>query len=135
MKQLAGAKLFEFDRRFSVLSSTQYVPYDLDQPDSFPNTLKETFDFAVVDPPFLNEVTNVKVIRTLRQLLHPTRGKLILLTSTSIEDIIVRLYDSQPLGPLRKMALSVEHGQLANAFACWGSWHGAEEIGTREDES
>lgn len=81
------------------------------------------------------QVTNAKVIRTLRQLLHPTRGKLILITSTSIEEIINRLYDKQPLGPLRKMALNVEQGQLANDFACWGSWNGAEKIGNHEDKS
>lgn len=81
-----------------------------------------------------SQVTNENVIKTLRQLLHPTRGKLILLTSTSIEEIIFRLYDKQPIGPLRKMALKVEHGQLANDFACWGSWEGAENIGSQEDE-
>lgn len=57
MKQLAGVKLLEFDRRFSILSPSQFVPYDLDEPDKFPNSLKGTFDFAVVDPPFLNEVS------------------------------------------------------------------------------
>jgi len=45
------------DQRFAVLAPEQYVPYDLDEPDNFPVQLKESFDLAVVDPPFLNEVS------------------------------------------------------------------------------
>lgn len=75
------------------------------------------------------------MVKTLRQILHPTRGKLVLLTSTSIEPILHRLYDSPPLGPLRKTDIEVEHGRLANDFACWASFDGAEELGKRDAEA
>ncbi|KAF9446783.1 hypothetical protein P691DRAFT_761334 [Macrolepiota fuliginosa MF-IS2] len=121
-------RLLEVDQRFAVLTPSHYVPYDLNEPDSFPAELKGSFDLAIVDPPFLNEVTNAKLIQTLRQILKPT-AKLILVTSTSVEDVIAKLYDAPPLGPMRKTELMVEHGQLANDFACWGSWDGAEIFG------
>jgi len=57
MKRLENAKLLEFDQRFAVLSPKQFVPYDLDEPDDFPESLKESFEIVVVDPPFLNEVS------------------------------------------------------------------------------
>jgi hypothetical protein len=77
----------------------------------------------------LQKVTNRKVIQTLRQILHPTKGKLFLITSTSIEDILYKLYDCQPLGPLKKTQIRIEHDKLANDFASWGSWDGAERLG------
>jgi hypothetical protein len=43
--------------------------------------------------------------------------------------MIKKLYNCPPLGPMRKTALEVEHGQLANDFACWGSWEGAGSFG------
>ena len=39
-----------------MLSPKQFFPYDLDEPDVFPESLKEKFDIVVADPPFLNEV-------------------------------------------------------------------------------
>jgi len=128
MKPLPGAALLEYDQRFAVLSPRQFVPYDLDEPDDFPEALKEIFDVAVVDPPFLNEITNRKLSQTLRQILNP-KGKLVVITSTSVEDVLYKLYDTTPLGPLRKTSIDVEHGRLANDFACWGSWEGAEALG------
>lgn len=56
MKRLENALLLEFDQRFAVLSPKQFIPYDLDEPDIFPESLKGSVEFAVVDPPFLNEV-------------------------------------------------------------------------------
>jgi len=53
----------------------------------------------------------------------------LLITSTSVEDVIERLYTESPIGPLRRTSLYPEHGQLANDFAAYGSWEGAEEFG------
>ena len=80
------------------------------------------------------QVTNTKLRTTLRKILHPTKGKLILLTSASVEEILEKLYDAPPVGPLRRTAFDPEHGQLANSFACWGSWVGAEDFGREEGE-
>ena len=55
-KRLDNAMLLEYDQRFAVLSPKQFVPYDLDEPDTFPESLKGSVELAVVDPPFLNEV-------------------------------------------------------------------------------
>ena len=51
------------------------------------------------------------------------------MSSPSIEDILDMLYDCPPLGPLRKTSMKVEHDRLANDFALWGSWDGAENFG------
>ncbi|KAG6809063.1 hypothetical protein H0H93_016147, partial [Arthromyces matolae] len=98
---LEGARLFEYDKRFAVLAPKKFVYYDLDEPDIFPEDLKGNVDVVLVDPPFLNEVTNKKVLQTIRQILHPTQGKLLLTTSTSIKDVVQRLYDQPPVGPMR----------------------------------
>ncbi|KAF9051102.1 hypothetical protein BDZ89DRAFT_939893, partial [Hymenopellis radicata] len=122
---LTGARLLEVDQRFAVLAPKHYIHYDLDEPDVYPPSLKGAVDVAVVDPPFLNEITNQKVAQTLRQILH-SKSKLLLLTSTSVEAVLPKVYTEAPLGPLRSMPLQVEHhqGQLKNDFGCWGSWEG-----------
>ncbi|THV01279.1 hypothetical protein K435DRAFT_655583, partial [Dendrothele bispora CBS 962.96] len=125
-----NAYLLEFDQRFSVLAPKLFIPYNLDEPDEFPDYLREKVDLAVVDPPFLNEITNKKLSQTLRQILHPTRGKLLVITSTSAEPILQKVYNEAPLGPLRKTAVDIEHGQLANDFASYGFWQDAEKFGT-----
>ncbi|KAF8641533.1 hypothetical protein AX16_009910 [Volvariella volvacea WC 439] len=130
-----GARLLEVDQRFAVLSPKAYFPYDMDEPDIIPEDLKGKVDIAIVDPPFLNEDTNTKLSTTLKLLLHPTKGKLVLLTSVSIEDILRRIYASPPIGPLRRTTLEVEHNRLANDFACWGTWDGAEDFGASEPAS
>jgi len=56
MKRIDNAKLLEYDQRFAVLSPKQYIPFDLDEPDDFPESLRGSVELAVVDPPFLNEV-------------------------------------------------------------------------------
>ena len=56
-------------------------------------------------------------------------AKLLLLTSTSVEDVLEKLYTERPLGPLKRTSMVVEHGQLANSFASWGSWAGADKFG------
>ncbi|KAJ7159467.1 putative N6-adenine methyltransferase-domain-containing protein [Mycena filopes] len=128
LKPLRNARLLEFDGRFGVLSPRQYVPYDMEEPTRLPADLTESFDIVVVDPPFLNEYTNTHIVTTLRQITRPT-AKVLVITSTSVTSVLEKLYDSAPVGPLRKTKIEVEHGQLRNDFACWGSWVGAEDLG------
>ncbi|KAJ7447867.1 putative N6-adenine methyltransferase-domain-containing protein [Mycena galericulata] len=127
IKPLKNARLLEVDGRFGVLTP-QYVPYDMEEPTTLPAYLTESIDIAVVDPPFLNEYTNAHVVKSLRQIMRPS-GKLIVLTSISVTSVLEKLYDSPPVGPLRKTKIEVVHGQLRNDFACWGSWEGAEALG------
>ncbi|KAF8627277.1 hypothetical protein AX17_006322 [Amanita inopinata Kibby_2008] len=130
-------RLLEYDQRFAALAPGQYIPYDLNEPDEVPQSLLRSVHLAIVDPPYLNKAsratTNAKLSRTLSLLLHPTEGRLLLVTSTSIEDILRRIYTSPPLGPLHLTKLHVEHGHLANDFVCWRSWPSAAELGG-EDE-
>ncbi|KAF8140766.1 putative N6-adenine methyltransferase-domain-containing protein [Mycena galopus ATCC 62051] len=133
-KQLKNARLLEVDGRFSVLAPRHYIPYDMEEPTTLPAHLTEAVDIAVVDPPFLNEYTNANVVKTLRQIMKPS-AKLIVLTSTSIVEILEKLYDSPPLGPLRTTKIEVLHDQLRNDFACWASWEGSEELGAEVDDA
>ncbi|KAJ6620152.1 putative N6-adenine methyltransferase-domain-containing protein [Mycena sp. CBHHK59/15] len=129
IRPLKNARLLEIDGRFAVLSPGHYVPYDMEDPTALPAYLNESVDIAVLDPPFLNEHTNTNIVETLRQIMHPSQGKLIVLTSTSVESILERLYDTAPLGPLRRTGIEVGHGQLRNDFGCWASFEGLEELG------
>ncbi|KAH0580940.1 hypothetical protein H2248_012094 [Termitomyces sp. 'cryptogamus'] len=126
---LDGARLLEYDKRFSVLAPTKFIHYDLDEPDIIPEDLHGAMDVVVADPPFLNEITNRKLIKTIQQIIHPTRGKLVLMTSTSVETVLHELYNVPPIGPLRLTSLEPDMGRLANAFGCWGAWEGAENFG------
>ncbi|KAF9527075.1 putative N6-adenine methyltransferase-domain-containing protein [Crepidotus variabilis] len=131
-KHHPGAALLEYDQRFAVLSPKQFVHYDLNEPDTFPEALQGQVDLAIADPPFLNEATNRKLSQTLRQILHPTRGRLLLLTSTQVQDVLNEVYNQAPLGPLYKTKIVVEHSQLQNDFACWGSWPEAANLGVEK---
>ncbi|KAJ7649537.1 putative N6-adenine methyltransferase-domain-containing protein [Mycena polygramma] len=132
-KPLKNARLLEVDGRFAVLTPRHYVPYDMEEPTTLPAYLTDSVDIAVLDPPFLNEYTNANIVKTLRQIMRPS-GKLIVITSTSVSDILEKMYDSPPLGPLRKTKIEVQFGQLRNDFACWASWEGSETLGTDEND-
>jgi hypothetical protein len=53
--------LLEYDQRFAVAAASlgggHFIHYDLEQ-DNIPDTIKGTVELAIVDPPFLNEVSN-----------------------------------------------------------------------------
>ncbi|TFK71722.1 hypothetical protein BDN72DRAFT_837304 [Pluteus cervinus] len=131
-KPLKTAYLLEIDQRFSVLSPRTYFPYDMNQPTVLPKDLLGRVDLAIVDPAFLNEDTNTKIVTSLKQLLKPDTGRTVLITSTSIESILKKVYDTPPVGPIRRTAFQIEHTQLQNDFAVWGSWDGAENFGANK---
>lgn len=126
----------------------RFVHYDLEA-DGIPDTIKGTVELAIVDPPYLNEaseelvgfdvptkviatwqVTNRNLARALKELLHPTKGKLVLITSTSM-DFLSEVYASVPqLGPLQLTKLRPEHVGLRNDFACWTTWERGEDFGS-----
>ncbi|KAF7315194.1 hypothetical protein MIND_00033800 [Mycena indigotica] len=74
-----------------------------------------------------SQYTNERVVATLKHILRPS-AKLVVLTATSVESVLERLYNEPPLGPLRRTKIKVLHGQLRNDFACWASWTGSEEL-------
>lgn len=61
------AKLFEFDKRFSIYGS-DYVFYDYNEPMQFDKELLNSFDLVVVDPPFLSEECLTKSLETTKCL-------------------------------------------------------------------
>ncbi|GAA6009775.1 hypothetical protein JCM10207_004190 [Rhodosporidiobolus poonsookiae] len=125
---LKDAWLFEYDSRFRLFAGDKFVHYDLEEPEKYPDELRGTVDIAIADPPFLNEVTNQYFATTLRSLLKPG-GKLLLLTSTSVE-ARPRVYNSPPIGPLHETSFVVEHagGRLQNDFRTWTSWDWEGEV-------
>ncbi|GAA5953445.1 hypothetical protein JCM21900_005666 [Sporobolomyces salmonicolor] len=113
--------LLEYDGRFGLVGQEKFVHYDLEEPDKIPQSLRGTVDIAIADPPFLNEITNRHLSSALKHLLKPS-GKLILLTSTSVESR-PQIYASPPIGPLHETTLRVEHaGGIRNEFRVWTSW-------------
>ncbi|PWN39391.1 hypothetical protein IE81DRAFT_294920 [Ceraceosorus guamensis] len=122
--------LLEYDRRFELIDAEEFVHYDLEEPLRVPEHLKGRVDFAVVDPPFLNEVTSRKVAETVKELLAP-KGRVLLLTGRSIADAACGIYKEVADVELKETALKVEHaGGLANAFGAWASWPDAEKFGS-----
>ncbi|SGZ24000.1 BQ5605_C023g09678 [Microbotryum silenes-dioicae] len=114
--------LLEYDKRFELLDADQFVHYDIDEPEYVPEGIKGTVDIAICDPPFLNEVTNRKLAKTLKQILKPD-SKLLLLTSTSVEHLFDQIYTEAPLGPLIKTDIQVGHaGGIQNNFGVWRNW-------------
>ncbi|CAG8827218.1 23712_t:CDS:2, partial [Racocetra persica] len=61
--------LFEFDTRFDIYGS-DFIQYDYKTPTKFRDCskLRNTFDFIVVDPPFLSEDCFTKTMITVRWL-------------------------------------------------------------------
>ncbi|GAA5915954.1 hypothetical protein JCM5296_002218 [Sporobolomyces johnsonii] len=113
--------LLEYDGRFGLVGQDKFVHYDLEEPDKIPQSLRGTVDIAIADPPFLNEITNRHLSTALKHLLKPS-GKLILLTSTSVESL-PQIYAAPPIGPLHETSLRVEHANgIQNEFRVWTSW-------------
>ncbi|GAA5879639.1 hypothetical protein JCM1840_000597 [Sporobolomyces johnsonii] len=113
--------LLEYDGRFGLVGQDKFVHYDLEEPDKIPQSLRGTVDIAIADPPFLNEITNRHLSAALKHLLKPS-GKLILLTSTSVESL-PQIYAAPPIGPLHETSLRVEHANgIQNEFRVWTSW-------------
>ncbi|KZP17500.1 hypothetical protein FIBSPDRAFT_920660 [Athelia psychrophila] len=130
--QSAKTLLLEYDQRFAIAAASSggghFVHYNLEE-DNIPKTIKGTVELAIIDPPFLNELTNRHLARALKQLLHPTKGKLVLITSTSVA-CLSEVYGKVPqLGALRMTKLQPEHTGLRNDFACWTTWEGGENFG------
>ena len=60
LHQSATTLLLEFDQRFAVAAASSgggyFIPYDLEE-DNILDAIKGTVELAIVDPPFLNEVS------------------------------------------------------------------------------
>lgn len=64
----ARCKIFEFDRKWE--SDSNFVFYDFNKPEELPESLRHTFDVAVVDPPFITEDVWIKYGKAVELLLR-----------------------------------------------------------------
>ncbi|KAI8925706.1 putative N6-adenine methyltransferase-domain-containing protein [Entophlyctis helioformis] len=76
--------VFEFDKRFDIYGR-EFVFYDFNHPtslDEFAGSrpLKGTFDFLIVDPPFLSDECWTKTAQTVKWLIKPDTGKILVNT-------------------------------------------------------
>ena len=135
--------LFEYDKRFSLLTPPQsalpnsgshrFVHYDLNKPLDIPPSLEFKFDIVILDPPYLNKDTNLKMAQTVKKLLRSEKdGKILLITGQSISEAACEIYGNEQTGSLRRaQQLEIEHMGLANDFGAWGNWDGIEEFGAQ----
>lgn len=105
------AKVFEYDRRFSVFGE-DFVFYDYKKPLDLPASVTEhSFDIVVADPPFLSEECLRKTAETIKYL---GKEKIILCTGQIMEDLAFKLLRVEPC------KFQPTHARnLANKFACF----------------
>ncbi|CAG8504047.1 10877_t:CDS:2 [Cetraspora pellucida] len=107
--------LFEFDTRFDIYGS-DFFRYDYKTPTEFRDCskLRNTFDFIVVDPPFLSEDCFTKTMITVRWLGKKDTCKILLCTGAVMQDLADRLVKA------RMTSFYPQHqGGLANEFRCY----------------
>lgn len=138
--------LFEYDQRFASIaqtkdgSGTQFFKYDLNSPEKVLESLRGKVDLVVIDPPFLNEVTNELIGKSVNLLLKPpisttgeeNGGKVLLITGVSIGDQASKYYQDEkdPSTLMKRTKLEVEHESgLANPFGAWANFDDAENWG------
>ena len=138
--------LFDYDERFSILTpphytlptankSDRFVLYDLNKSLVLPSSLEKQLDMVIIDPPYLNAETNLKIAQSVQKLLKSEEeSKVLLITGQSIAERACEIYGKKTAGPLRRAEkLEVEHVDLKNAFGAWGNWHGVENFGVLEE--
>lgn len=105
------AKVFEYDRRFSVFGE-DFVFYDYKKPFDLPASITEhSFDLVVADPPFLSEECLRKTAETIKYL---GKEKIILCTGQIMEDLAFKLLRVKPC------KFQPTHARnLANKFGCF----------------
>ncbi|EPQ27711.1 uncharacterized protein PFL1_04849 [Pseudozyma flocculosa PF-1] len=127
-KMTTTTKLLEYDTRFELLAPGDFVKYDLHDPLNLPSDLEANVDLCIVDPPFLNLDTNLKIAQTVRRIKRPGRdGKVLLITGDSIVEQVKDLYlddlaqqqQQPPHGGMKRLDIEVQHRGLANEFGAW----------------
>ena len=106
--------VFEFDKRFDVFQ-TDFVFYDFKEPLEFDKDLLKSFDFLIIDPPFLSQECWEKTSRTARALVKDN-GKLLVCTGMVMKDLIKKELgcDVTDFEPKHQNGLSNEFGCFIN---------------------
>ena len=81
----SGSKVFDFDKKFE--KDPNYVFYDFYHPEDLQEELKESFDFIVIDPPFVTEEVWLLYIQAIKFLVKPD-GKILLSTIDEREEFL-----------------------------------------------
>ncbi|KAG2790934.1 hypothetical protein PC129_g12230 [Phytophthora cactorum] len=71
--------LFDFDPKFAS-EGEHFVPFDFNKPEEIPSELVGTFDFVVVDPPFITREVWELYTKTVTSLLRSKDSKILVTT-------------------------------------------------------
>ena len=89
--------VFDFDKKWEY--DPNFVFYDFNKPDELPDNLLNTFDLAVVDPPFIVRevwekyaISCKKLLKTGNDSNGKPNGKVILTTVNENYDMLKELY-------------------------------------------
>jgi len=116
-KQRKELYLFEFDKRFHTYGS-QFVFYDYNSPREVPSKFHRTFDYMIVDPPFLSEECLTKFADTIALLARTSSTPILFLTGLVMEPILFRLFPNFKLTSFKPQ----HHRNLQNDFACYANY-------------
>ena len=85
--------LFDLDDQWAKLLN--YYKYDYNHPEDIPEELCGTFDFVLIDPPFITEEVWRKYGEATKKLLAPS-GKILLTTTAENAPMLAELLDVKP---------------------------------------
>eukprot|EP00941_MAST-03F_sp_MAST-3F-sp1_P000943 g943.t1 len=86
-------KVFDFDEQWK--SHSGFVKYDFNHPTVFPSELQHSFDFIIIDPPFITEEVWRKYAETAKLLLKK-EGKLLCTTIDENKELLFELLGVKP---------------------------------------
>lgn len=123
--------LLEFDKRFQAMAPKHFFFYDFNEPENVPEILRHKCHRLLIDPPFLEELCQIKSAQAARNLLAEDHGKLTksgdkmfkLVSSTGerMRDVIKKAYPETSLTSF----LPEHKNGLSNEFRCYASFEGS----------
>lgn len=87
-------KVFDYDDQWA--DKPGFVKYDFNQPEDVPTALRETFDFIIIDPPFITHEVWAKYAATVKLLLKPN-GKVLCTTIDENRGIMEEHFGAKPV--------------------------------------
>lgn len=104
--------VLEYDKRFNVFDE-EFIFYDFNEPLAIDKSMRNSFDFLVIDPPFLSNACWSKVIQTAKYLIKE-KGKIMVCTGLVMKELIASELDCQ------LCEFQIEHANgLSNEFGCY----------------
>jgi hypothetical protein len=117
-------RVLEFDRRFASAAGEDFVFYDYKNPLGLPESLKGSFDYLMVDPPFLSDECWARTAETVKWLAAPG-AKIACCTGAIMADKVFA-----ELGCKESRFHPQHRGGLANEFRCFVSYISGNKDGT-----